>query len=75
LPNNTDFDRELLNWYYINRRDLPWRKSSDPYFIWLSEIMLQQTRVDQAAPYFKRFTAVFPTVHDLASASQQDVMV
>jgi A/G-specific adenine glycosylase len=75
LSSETDFGRELLNWYYINRRDLPWRRSSDPYHIWLSEIMLQQTRVDQVTPYFERFTAAFPTVHDLAGASQQDVMM
>jgi len=75
LPSYSDFDRDLLNWYYINRRDLPWRKSSDPYFIWLSEIMLQQTRVDQAAPYFERFTAAFPTVHDLAKATQHEVLM
>ena len=53
---------------------MPWRDCGDPYKIWLSEIMLQQTRVDQATPYFERFTAKFPTVHDLAEADQQEVL-
>ncbi|MCA1802697.1 MAG: A/G-specific adenine glycosylase [Rhodothermaceae bacterium] len=75
MSSETDFGGELLNWYYLNRRDLPWRRSNDPYHIWLSEIMLQQTRVDQVTPYFERFTAAFPTVHDLAGATQQDVMM
>lgn len=70
-----EFRNELLDWYYINRRDLPWRRSSDPYHIWLSEIMLQQTRVDQATPYFERFIHAFPTIRDLARAPQQDVMM
>lgn len=53
---------------------MPWRDCGDPYKIWISEIMLQQTRVDQATPYFKRFMEQFPTVHDLAEAAQQDVL-
>lgn len=53
---------------------MPWRDSGNPYFIWLSEIMLQQTRVDQATPYFNRFIEHFPTVHDLAEATQQEVL-
>lgn len=53
---------------------MPWRDCEDPYKIWLSEIMLQQTRVDQATPYFKRFIQKFPTVHDLAEADQQEVL-
>lgn len=53
---------------------MPWRDCGDPYKIWLSEIMLQQTRVDQATPYFERFTTKFPTVYDLATAEQQEVL-
>lgn len=68
------FQEKLLAWYDQNKRKLPWRDCGDPYKIWLSEIMLQQTRVDQATPYFNRFVERFPTVHDLADADQQDVL-
>ncbi|WP_176555783.1 A/G-specific adenine glycosylase [Virgibacillus ndiopensis] len=68
------FQQELLNWYYTNKRDLPWRKDQDPYKIWVSEIMLQQTKVDTVIPYFHRFITKFPTLHDLAEADQQDVL-
>src|SRR5690606_26036904 len=64
----------LLNWYDRNKRDLPWRSSNDPYIIWLSEIILQQTRVAQGTPYFNRFVAAYPTVSMLASASEQAVL-
>ncbi|MFU8861112.1 MAG: A/G-specific adenine glycosylase [Cyclonatronaceae bacterium] len=70
-----EFRSELLDWYYISKRDLPWRNSRDPYHIWLSEIMLQQTRVEQAKPYFERFVEAFPTVCDLADAPQHNVMM
>ncbi len=69
-----EFRSQLLTWYDANKRSMPWRDSGNPYFIWLSEIMLQQTRVDQATPYFNRFIEHFPTVDDLAEASQQDVL-
>lgn len=69
-----DFRAELLRWYDKHKRAMPWRGSKDPYHIWLSEIMLQQTRVEQATPYFNRFIERFPTVHDLAEADQQDVL-
>lgn len=61
-------------WYKENFRSLPWRESSDPYIIWLSEIILQQTRVEQGLPYFMRFSEQFPTVHHLAQASEEAVM-
>lgn len=64
----------LLDWYDRVARDLPWRESSDPYRIWLSEIILQQTRVDQGLPYYERFVESFPTVHELAAASEDAVM-
>lgn len=68
------FSKTLIEWYLQNKRDLPWRKTSDPYPIWLSEIMLQQTRVAQGLPYFLKFTEAFPTVFDLANASEERVL-
>jgi A/G-specific adenine glycosylase len=68
------FSSLLLSWYKANARDLPWRSTKDPYKIWLSEIILQQTRVDQGLPYFFRFIEKFPTVFDLANASEGEVM-
>lgn len=69
-----DFANSLTKWYLQNKRDLPWRNTKDPYLIWLSEIMLQQTRVAQGTPYFYAFTNAFPTVFDLANASEQEVL-
>lgn len=67
--------REALQiWYKNHQRDLPWRHTQDPYHIWLSEIILQQTRVDQGLPYYVKFTQAFATVADLALASQQEVL-
>ncbi|RKS55198.1 A/G-specific DNA-adenine glycosylase [Gillisia mitskevichiae] len=68
------FHKILINWYLGNKRDLPWRKINDPYRIWLSEIMLQQTRIEQGLPYYLAFTEAFPTVFDLANASQDEVL-
>lgn len=68
------FSRELLAWYQRGNRDLPWRKNKDPYRIWVSEIMLQQTRVDTVIPYFERFMANFPTVQALAEAPEDEVL-
>jgi len=64
----------LLSWYHKNKREMPWRNTSDPYLIWISEIMLQQTRVDTVIPYYRRFIDTFPTVHELAGAPQQQVL-
>jgi A/G-specific adenine glycosylase len=64
----------LHGWYATNARDLPWRRTSDPYQIWVSEVMLQQTQVATVVPYFIRFIKRFPTAESLASASQQDVL-
>lgn len=66
--------RKLIKWYYEHRRDLPWRNTRDPYKIWLSEIILQQTRVAQGLPYYLKFEEAFPTVFDLAKAPEQKVM-
>ncbi|MDH4230116.1 MAG: A/G-specific adenine glycosylase [Nitrospirota bacterium] len=64
----------LLAWYRVHRRDLPWRRSSDPYAIWVSEVMLQQTRVETVIPYWQRFLARFPDVVALAAAPLDDVL-
>ena len=64
----------LLAWYRRAHRDLPWRRTNDPYRIWVSEIMLQQTRVQAAIPYYQRFLDRFPTVEALAAAAEQDVL-
>lgn len=66
--------RDLLRWYRREARDLPWRRTKDPYAIWVSEVMLQQTRVDVAAPYFLRWMERFPTVEALAAATEDDVL-
>ncbi|MDQ7039796.1 MAG: A/G-specific adenine glycosylase [Rhodothermus sp.] len=64
----------LIDWYHQHARDLPWRRTSDPYRIWVAEIMLQQTRVDQVGPYYERFLKTFPSVEALAAASLDDVL-
>jgi len=68
------FSNQLIQWYLINKRDLPWRKVSNPYYIWLSEIILQQTRVDQGLAYYLKFIVQFPTVKNLAEASEEEVL-
>ncbi|HEY3313038.1 MAG TPA: A/G-specific adenine glycosylase [Anaerolineales bacterium] len=70
----TEFSDRILNWYQQNARVLPWRGLSDPYAIWVSEIMLQQTRVETVIPYFERWMRQFPGVKALAEASQQQVL-
>jgi A/G-specific adenine glycosylase len=64
----------LIRWYNDNKRDLPWRDTTDPYFIWISEIILQQTRVDQGYAYFNRFIQKYPTVDLLAKAGEDEVL-
>ena len=68
------FREKLLAWYDANKRDLPWRRTQDPYKIWISEIMLQQTRVDTVIPYYERFLDWFPTVADLAQAPEEKLL-
>jgi len=68
------FSNTLIFWYLQNKRELPWRKTKNPYFIWLSEIMLQQTRVAQGLDYYQKFTTNFPTVFDLANADESTVL-
>lgn len=69
-----DFTRKLLKWNKdLNNRQMPWKGEKNPYRIWLSEIILQQTRVEQGLEYYKNFISTFPTVHDLAGAPEQEV--
>jgi len=68
------FSEVLQNWYERNKRDLPWRNTKDPYKIWLSEVILQQTRVVQGLPYYNKFVEKYPTVIDLANADDNDVL-
>lgn len=70
---NAFFQKKLLEWYHPSDRPLPWKAIKNPYYIWLSEIILQQTRVEQGLPYYKRFVEQYPTVTDLANAPQDDV--
>ena len=69
-----DWTEELIQWYETNRRDLPWRKTSDPYRVWISEIMLQQTRVAAVIPYYERFLNELPSVRDLVVVSDDRLL-
>lgn len=69
-----DFQDVLIGWYLEEKRDLPWRRTKDPYKVWVSEIMLQQTRVDTVIPYFQRFIEKYPSIKDLAEADEQDLL-
>ena len=68
------FSEEIISWYHQNKRDLPWRNSTDAYRIWLSEIILQQTRVDQGLNYFNKFIENYPTIDLLANASEKEIL-
>ena len=77
-PQNTQYKMQLqeivaplLEWYAANARALPWRENTDPYRVWVSEIMLQQTRVEAVKPYFERFLKQLPTIADLAAAEEE----
>jgi len=74
IPNLGRFQLRLLRWFDANKRDLPWRRTHDPYRIWISEIMLQQTRVAAVVEYYQRFLRAFPTLRALALADEQDVL-
>jgi len=71
---NISFSKIITSWYSSNKRELPWRNTSNPYHIWLSEIMLQQTRVNQGLPYYLAFTSQFPDIFALANAPEQEVL-
>jgi len=66
--------KQLLNWYSINKRDLPWRHTKNPYYIWISEIMLQQTRVEAVKIYYKRFIKELPNLSDLAQIEEDKLL-
>lgn len=70
----TNFTKKLLSWFATNHRPMPWKGIKNPYFIWLSEIILQQTRVEQGLPYYNHFIEKYPTVFDLANAKEDEVM-
>lgn len=72
--NINEFQDDLLRWYGANKRALPWRENKDPYKVWVSEIMLQQTKVDTVIPYFNQFIAKYPTTYALAEADEEDVL-
>lgn len=74
IKNGMIFSKQLIYWYLQNKRNLPWRSTLNPYTIWLSEIILQQTRVDQGMSYYLKFIKKFPTVFDLAAASEEQVL-
>ena len=69
-----DFKNKLINWYSIHKRELPWRSTENPYSIWLSEIILQQTQVKQGLPYYNAFVKKYPSVFDLARASEEEIL-
>ncbi|QCR33756.1 A/G-specific adenine glycosylase [Lysinibacillus sp. SGAir0095] len=69
-----EFRHHLVEWFNKEKRDLPWRRTSDPYKIWVSEVMLQQTRVDTVIPYYNRFLEKYPTLQDLAYAPQEELL-
>lgn len=74
MDDNRFMSDRLIRWYGANHRDLPWRRTMDPYLIWVSEVILQQTRVDQGLEYYYRFTSRFPSVQALAEAGEDEVM-
>lgn len=69
-----NFSKTILNWYAINGRELPWRQSTNPYAIWLSEVIMQQTRIAQGTAYWERFMKRWPNVHELAKATEDEVL-
>jgi A/G-specific adenine glycosylase len=70
----TEIQSVIIEWYYEYKRDLPWRRTQNPYYIWLSEVILQQTRVVQGRSYYEKFVEKYPKIQDLAAATEQDVL-
>ncbi|HAP30638.1 MAG TPA: A/G-specific adenine glycosylase, partial [Flavobacteriales bacterium] len=68
------FSSKIIKWYFQHKRELPWRNTKDPYKIWLSEIILQQTQVKQGLPYYQKFIKTFPSVSELANANEEEVL-
>lgn len=69
------FANRLISWYHSNKRELPWRTANSPYYVWLSEVILQQTKVAQGLPYYNAFVEKYPTVQDLAKAREEEVLL
>jgi A/G-specific adenine glycosylase len=69
-----EFSSRILHWYYKNQRNLPWRASKEAYKVWISEIILQQTRVAQGMDYYTKFVSTFPSINDLANADEEEVL-
>jgi len=69
-----NFSTKLINWYSVNKRSLPWRNTRDPYKIWLSEIILQQTQIKQGLPYYNKFIELYPNVKSLSESSEKEVL-
>ena len=69
-----NFSAKVINWYELNQRDLPWRKTNDPYKIWLSEIILQQTRIDQGIYYYHQFVETYPDIKSLANSTEEQIL-
>jgi A/G-specific adenine glycosylase len=74
MSNYSSLSTRLLEWYRLNARSMPWRERPDPYFVWVSEVMLQQTRVETVIPYFNKWIELFPDIRSLAAASQEQVL-
>ena len=70
-----NFSSKLINWYQKNKRDLPWRETKDPYKIWISEVILQQTRVKQGLPYYIKFLNEYPSLNELSLASEEEILL
>ena len=70
-----NLNKLILKWYDKNKRDLPWRKTKNPYNIWISEIILQQTRMEQGIYYYKRFISKFPDLQSLATSEEKDILL
>lgn len=74
MPENKTFSNTLITWYNHHKRDLPWRHDTSPYSVWISEIILQQTRVNQGISYYNHFLEHYPTIQDLASANEEEIL-
>lgn len=74
IEDKDEFRKSLLSWYNDEKRDLPWRRTSNPYYIWISEVMLQQTRVDTVIPYYERFIKKYPTMTELTKADENELL-
>lgn len=74
MLNESTFKKNLIKWFNENQREMPWRETSNPYYIWLSEVMLQQTQVKTVIDYYHKFISRFPTIEDLSKANEDEVL-